>query len=121
MEIKFTIIIILLYTYFFFFLEFYPLFTFHFQISSVCRCFRYFTPPPPNLPIDEAGCLPILYHIPDMPEEPGVNNTTFRATLPQTQHGGRVKDRERESMFCTRSCVHMQRKREKYNVVRGLA
>lgn len=40
MEIKFIIIIILLYT---IFLEFYPPFTFDFQISSVCRCFNTFS------------------------------------------------------------------------------
>ena len=58
-----TIIIILLYN---IFLEFYPPFTFDFRISSVLRCFNI----SPHLPIDEAGCLQVLYYVPTMLAEP---------------------------------------------------
>lgn len=90
MEIKFIIIIILLYT---IFLEFYPPFSlliFRFLLSADVSIFFSLRP----LPIDKAGCHLILYHIPDMLEELWVKNIIFRAIPSQTQQGRHVQDRE---------------------------
>lgn len=114
-EVFIIIIIILLFT---IFLEFYAPFTFDLHISSVCRCFNIF---PPHLPMDEAGCLQILYHIPVMLEEPWMKHNLLQGYTPNsTQLAFCLQE---EATFCTRSCVHMQRKREKEDkeVARGLA
>lgn len=61
--------------------------------------------------MDEAGCLQILYHIPATLEEPWMKNTLLQGYTPNSAQLASCL--QREAMLCTRSCVHMQRKREK--------
>lgn len=80
--------------------------------------FQYFFSLRP-LPIDKAGCLLILYHIPDMLEELWVKNIIFRAIPSQTQQGGHVQDRvcvcvcERGDVLRMFMCSHTKRDKTK--------
>lgn len=84
-----------------------PPFTFDFHISSICRCFNIF---PARPPVDEAGCLQILYHIPAMLEEPWMKHTLLQGYTPNS---AQLVFACRERQCCARVHVFTCKEREK--------